>query len=973
MHRSIYLTTASVLAALFTGVAFAAENLVPGGDFAAEKDGRPVWCRNEGGAFSVYTEDATWNKCGRLETGSLVHTNAQGYATRMAAVTMGGDAKTQGFAVTAGTRYDFSVDLRGGADMATVKVFAWKDDPAKRVRVRVEPDVNRVAVQKGWNGYRGTFVAPPDTTRAAIQVMLWSSTQYMKELLPAGAYVLIDNVKVEESVANLGSTPKAVTVERRKAMRVGGEVDDFLDFKNGGPAGVKSEIEVKEEDGALIVEAEFEEPVKLFRPTDGCMWRGDTIEVWFGPVGKDRLTSHFAVGIAGDLYAAVNGKAVPADRCFTAKIKVDEKDREWKVKLRIPFASFGWTNPQPGDTIAFNLGRHRQSVKQDITWSRLVTGFDEWQRFGTLVYGDFAAALKRAYGVSVGTCDRATYERKVAELEAEKQAAKFRRFKDARLSVAPVPVTSDFSVPFLPREIFDPPKEIALTAAVNELKSLPIAIANLTDRTEDYVVVLEHQMPYHAKPEYFSDLTGLPGLKGFPSGQIRCRKALKIRDTDSAVSPSLRLDPLPKADDSSSLSVAAKEAGLVWFEFDTTDVKPGVYPGRLRVIPLCEAGRFMSGKRGWHDLLYEGAMQVIPVTLTVRPIVLDKKPARDGYFCNNGLNEEAFGYAHEAGGTIFLVTPWHFTFERDAAGNLDYTRPTDACVAMKRLIREHLAWGERRGFRPKFEVCYSTVNAFRSIFNAKKDPAVDERLWPQFVKGLRLVMEECGVKADEWWYEAWDEPPSDAAADILRMTRLSKETEPSVRVCLGLGHHEMTIAELTEIAKYTDVWTPSDQPYWQKPLFTAFFLSELKKGKTVGHYVCSTSPRESLHAYFRQRAWVGERFGLSCDMFYQFYDANGPLGTRDYKGTTVGGLIYVLFGKVVPSVRYMALREGVMDMKYFAKLKAVAPDDPRVKALMSEALTRVLDTRRHDAAEPDVWREKAAELLLTLAAEGCGK
>lgn len=70
---------------------------------------------------------------------------------------------------------------------------------------------------------------------------------------------------------------------------------------------------------------------------------------------------------------------------------------------------------------------------------------------------------------------------------------------------------------------------------MNEFKPLPLAIANLTDKTAEYRVVLETAEGYN----------GGYGLKGFPEKQITLRKAVRFKDSDQDAG-SLRLDPLPK-------------------------------------------------------------------------------------------------------------------------------------------------------------------------------------------------------------------------------------------------------------------------------------------------------------------------------------------------------------------------------------------------------------------------------------------
>jgi len=946
--------------------AAAGVNLIPDGDFSAAADkSRPAWCAVEGGSFSVCTEEATWNRCGRLVMPEKAFTNQNGHVTRMASVLLGRDGKQPGAAVKPDTAYELSLELKG-ATQPGVTVEYW-NTAGKRGRIKLVPELSRIKLDpKSWSAYRTTFRTPADAVRAVIVLKLWESTLYPSTLMAKDAFALIDNVKLEESSANLTRTATDITVPVRKAIAPGETVSDFLYLRNGDTAPALTKVTLSETESALCVSAALDEPDRLVVPTDGCMWRGDTFEVYFGPAGE-RLVSQFAVGVSGERYVGFDGRAVKENAALFSSA-VERGEKGWKAVLEIPYASLGLKGrPKAGETIAFNIIRHRACAGRpldDFTWSKLGKETANPADYGTLVFGGYAAAYAAKYGKEAAPADRAAYEKAVQAAEVAALKAKFEKFKNRTFSAAAVPVTSDFAVPFLPKEIFDPPEAIALTAAVNERKSLPIAVANLTDRTEDYLVYIEHPLPANKDPGKFNDAIGRFGLEGFPKDRIRVRKALKFKDSDAKASPTVRLDPLPFADSASSLSVAPKEAGVMWFEFDTTDLKPDVYRGMVRVVPLCEWGKFEQ-KGGWNNVTYKGEMQTIPLTLEVRPIVLGKRPPRDMGFFMDALNEEGFALANELGASSYTMTPWSFTYEKDANGDFDYARPSEKCLEIMQSIRDHLAWGEKRGFRPRFLVCYSTVNAFRSLYNRKKDPAIDARSWPQFVKGMRHAMRTCGVKDDEWSYEAWDEPPNDMADDILKMLKMSKEAAPEVRIEMTLGHHRMTIDELARIAPYVDLWSPSDGSYWNGDAYTDFFLTEMAKGKPMAHYTCATSARESLDGYYRRRAWIGEKWGVTADLLYQYHDGQGPLGTRDFKVPTAGGIVFALHGHVLPSIRYMALREGVTDMKYFAKLKEIAGDDPKVKAFIADAVKRVTDTRKHDPAESERARETAAQMILS--------
>ena len=93
----------------------AGENLVADGAFDAVKDAVPVSfrCSNadaEEGRFELFTEDLTWNKCGKLVAGQVKTGYSQGMPVDVssALVTIGGTKERPGMPVEPGTDYAYS-------------------------------------------------------------------------------------------------------------------------------------------------------------------------------------------------------------------------------------------------------------------------------------------------------------------------------------------------------------------------------------------------------------------------------------------------------------------------------------------------------------------------------------------------------------------------------------------------------------------------------------------------------------------------------------------------------------------------------------------------------------------------------------------------------------------------------------------------------------------------------------------------
>jgi hypothetical protein len=122
---------------------------------------------------------------------------------------------------------------------------------------------------------------------------------------------------------------------------------------------------------------------------------------------------------------------------------------------------------------------------------------------------------------------------------------------------------------------------------------------------------------------------------------------------------------------------------------------------------------------------------------------------------------------------------------------------------------------------------------------------------------------------------------------------------------------------------------------------------------------------EDLDREFRQNAWMCERWGLNGNAIYQAIDGQGGAGARNWKLTTSGGLLYRAGERFIPSVRAMAFRQGVEDLKYLAALRKKAGNSRQVQEFIQESAIKVTENPAGgDRYVPDRIREKAIELIL---------
>lgn len=944
-----FLTIAAFAAALPS----LAQNLVQNGDFTnASSDLSPA-CYPESGGVSLFTEDYTWNKCGMCKvTRSYPDKSKEGALTHSATVVIGLDKNKCGFAVEPGVRYDVAFDLRGqdGTMKVNSDVLCWKGEDYWKDRVSIKNVIEGgISAEKEWRTFKGSFRVPDGTHRAALRLWITSSSRWKTRQFKIGDAFLFDNVKVMRSRNNIdlsgGDAVADIPVVMRKTVAVGEPFSDFVSMKDGSVSDkVRMTVMVQKGAQQLCFDVTAEDDQGCADGLPGKVWSGDTIELVLERKDGASLRTHIAFNNAGAKYTNAGDGRANGDW----RLDVEKKDeRSWHAKVSLPFSFLGISGEET--ELGVNVGRARAKARTFDCWSRGAS-FHDPQNFGQILFVPYAAELKRRFGIDAKAVTRVAFESEWVNAERARLREKMERFREAKFSFAPVPVISDWSVPYLPSEVFDPPSEICITGAVNEIRALPLAIANFSKRTEDYRVVIETAESEHI---------GSWGLAGFPQEQIVARKGVRFKDVDTE-DPSIRFDPLVRLDEAGTVTVPSREAGLVWYDFDCTGVRPGTYKGRLRIIPMCEPGVFKK-------VGYVGKMLTVPVSLTVADAEIPVRPGRPSGFFMGVESQAALDMAFQIGTEHFQVHTWSIQYERDKDGNFDLNRPKKRCIEESEKIKNHIAWAAKHGFKPKFHVVYSAMNACKEMYCGKSREKF-LRMWPQYVAGVKRLLNDAGVPDSDYFIEVVDEPKIKQLPEVLEAHKIAKAANPTVRLAVLFAAWRPTIAQMQEFVPCTDVWIFWRNGYWSTKEGRDFVERLRTEGREVYHYMCETSIRVPLLQYYRHHSWFSERYGLSGSYMYQLTDqiSGSGFGCKDFKSIPFGGLFYRSFGVPVPSLRFMALREGVTDCKVLAALreKQLRSPDPEVAAFLKSVAVDVMDKHANEAVFPERMRDKARALLL---------
>ena len=927
----------------------ASASLLSNGDFSDASANLSPECRSEAGKVSLFTEDRTWNRCGKCEVVSSVSGKGEhaGYLIHAANVLVGATSDSLcGLPVEPGVRYDVAFDLKGLGSVGPVKaaVAYWVSDELWNGRRLIRDFIaGDVVAGPEWRTFKGSFVAPEGAKRAALRLEIWSSSKWPQSFqYSVGDGFLFDNVRIAVSSRNLGAAAGIPAIELRKALAEGDAASDLVVHADGRSAAtVPATFSFRRESSALIVEVEVQSSGAECRGKPTSAWTGDTVEIVLDRPNGGNVRTHVAFNDAGAKYTDAGEGRGNAD--WTVDVCRSDKSLKWKARL--PFAFLGLAGDE--SEIAVNFGHGRASPRSFDSW---VGGgeFRDPSKGGLLLFSSYAEALRRKYGIESEVRTRNEFDASRRTAEEKMLAGKFEKLKEARFSVAPVSTISDWSQPYLPEAIFDPPREIRLSAAINEIRALPIAVANLTDRPEDYRVILETTE---------NEKAGRFGLEGFPSGQITIRRGVRVRDVKTP-DPSTRFDPLPLMDEGGFLSVPPKEAGLVWIDFDCTRARPGVYRGRLRIVPLCEQGGYSKG-------VYSGKRQTLPVTLVVVDAEIPMRPAKPAAYFGRASSAEEFELAFMAGAEDFQVNTWAVRFAQDASGDLDLSHPLPEFTNEQQRVRNHQKWAERHFFRPKFHCVFSAMYACWDIYGGKDDEARFRRVWPQYLRGLKRLMNGSGVPDEDYFVEVYDEPSASLMPRLTEAMRMAKLECPTMRLGLVLSAQRPPLDDLKSISQFTDVWDFWQGAYFGNDAYGEWVKAQKASGREIRFYKCDTSPRSPLLQYYRHHAWFAEKHALDGADMYIWADGGDRNEERVFQEISYGGLVFRCPGSVVPSLRLMALREGVTDAKFLEALrrKRSRGGDPELCAFVDSAVGEVLSKGANDIGAPDRWREKARELL----------
>jgi hypothetical protein len=529
------------------------------------------------------------------------------------------------------------------------------------------------------------------------------------------------------------------------------------------------------------------------------------------------------------------------------------------------------------------------------------------------------------------------------------------------------PASMNTLIPLMPSTTLNA-GPVKLRVAVNDTVNLAVAISNLTRRLEEYRVFVFYDT------DNGTELFGLAGAQGlFPRANIHCLRAVRVKDSEGK-NPNQRFDPLPAMDQTYTVYAGAKDTALAWLQFDTSDVTPGIYRGRIRVIPLSQPAK-MDKKGGiWH---LAGEVLDIPLSVEVLPFELPREPKRPFFVWRDPLNENFFKRMVEQGIRFFQISPWYFDFKFNSDGTVDSFDGTRA----EKAILKVLQWADK--YKLRSEVNFAVVYSARQAFNyfARRDKFLFGsphwlQAWKSYMSGIAAVFKKCGVSSSSYIVEIQDEPKACGISEeeLLKYCRNAKEAAPDT-VLMITADSKFKADDFTRLYPYIDVWC-----MWSNLLLRPSMQKLIKEFRTAGKriwlYSCNVGISSDLYRYYRSHAWLGELCDVEVISMYQYIPGpHGDYGATLWKILSQGALAYRSFEHCISSIRNECLRQGVNDLRYFKLLEQLTRQAERQKKfpevtvqarkLLKEAPKQVIRLN-YDTSLADKYRNQAIDLILKL-------
>ena len=989
---------------LLTVLPLAAQNLIKDPDIN-QKTLSPEFriCEvSSQGTLTQFIEPSTWNRCLKLEL-KKYHVAKNGRKSYALGVLMGGNKKLTGFPVKPGHTYHFSIEVRGQANRA---MFGFREY-GKNYSAKKRASIHVIRVQKDWTVYTGSFKPTAKAERAALQLQFWGNDAAAANFTEKiGDYILIDKINIREvkdkgSILQKTSAKNSIDTASQKDVVIAGKgknnagiIPGFKDLFENKPARYPSTGKIYFDNNTLCFDLDFAgaAPRARCKTNGNGVWEDDLVEIFLdaAPWGGRYMQLVIAAG-GGRWMTNGSSQLLSNYNDWSAQVKC-RKDG-WSVSVKIPFKTLGWKKePAPGSLMRFNIAREHHVLDRcpQIDYkkgNRLGKGmlkdnsafafpngmFTDKGKWAYLFFSDFAPFFKKETGKittpalrrQAEAIDTAIPGKAVSQLEQYLELDRLARLGREKFIVTRIPLATEPALPFFPDELNNPVTKIHLKAAINEQSSAALALANMTDKAEEYQVRLirgwEKIKPWN---EFSMPAPGLKQKNGIALGRknYTLRRGTIYRDSNSA-NAGRRYDILDKMSGVSSLCVSPKEAGLIFLQFDCHDLKPGIYTGKLLITPL-GSGRFSSVRHLPRRTGYavKDDSKTVDITLEVLPFALREPSTFPLSGFRTAYNDYQLEFMKKYDFVMYMITPWYFTCTFNPDGSIKEKKPREHLEPHIRYLAENV---KNTGNIPPVFVGYSCYDIWKRIHNKnqfKYDTPEYWKAWRSFVQYIDETLRKNGIARNRYTVEVFDEPnPAKfKTAEVKKVFEEAKKAVPGIHLTMTNGERHY----YKDVNHLVDNWIFGQHIFGDAGEMkkTADFARQ--KGKISSMYACGTNMRQYLHNYYRILPWKAAFSGGDYVSLYQFFEQTPAV---DFRKAPEGGVAYDTGYELIPSIRLELLRTGMNDIRYLKELELLAkgtPYEKEAKQFIAKTLRETAVIYPHDQARMEKVREETIKQIL---------
>ena len=196
-------------------------------------------------------------------------------------------------------------------------------------------------------------------------------------------------------IAGAGSLPPVVTARKvadaEAIWNQPAQIQGFLNLRGASKPTQQTEVRLAYDDANFYAAFrcyQYDNPIAAYSEHDGPVWRDDSIEVFLDPLCDGKTYFHFIANAACVKFESKGVGPKPESWDGEWQAAIAKEDKAWTALVTIPFASIGFAPPASGMAWNANFCRHEVARNEMNSWSPVINGFPEPERFGQIIFGD---------------------------------------------------------------------------------------------------------------------------------------------------------------------------------------------------------------------------------------------------------------------------------------------------------------------------------------------------------------------------------------------------------------------------------------------------------------------------------------------------------------------------------------------------------------------------------------------------------